>query len=106
MAKEIEGRIIGVDAESAKKILEKLKVEFIGGYYFRRYVFDTIPTRNNRWVRLRTNGKKSTLAVKEITNHNAEGTDEWEVEVDNFDTTLDILKKSVYLLVVIKKIVG
>ena len=50
----------------------------------------------NKWIRLRTNGKKSSLTIKEISSDNIDGTRESEIEVSSFDTTHSMLKELWY----------
>ncbi|MDO4759170.1 MAG: CYTH domain-containing protein [Candidatus Saccharibacteria bacterium] len=93
MSKEIEARILNIDPEKIITKLVNIGAKKIGDYDFKRYVFDTIPKNSNRWVRLRTNGQNTTLTVKEIESGRLDGTNEWEVEVSDFDETLIILEK-------------
>ena len=94
MATEIEGRILNINEIEITKKLAKSGAKQLGNYNFRRYVFNTIPKVPNRWVRLRTNGEKTTLAVKEISEKRGlDSTSEWEIEVSDFDTTYTLLKK-------------
>jgi len=90
---EYEGKILEIDVDKVKKNLELAGAKFLGEFLQRRYVFDTIPYDQNKWIRLRTNGEKTTLAVKEISNDSIEGTHEWEVVVSDFNVTFEILKK-------------
>lgn len=93
MAIEIEGRILKIKPQEIIMKLEKLGAKLAGEYNYSRYVFDVIPRDDERWVRLRSDGKKTTLTVKELRAETAEGTDEWEIEVSNLKTTLKILEK-------------
>lgn len=94
MSKEIEGRILNINKEEMNKTLISLGAKKVGEYDFKRFVFDTIPEQKGRWVRLRTDGQKSTLTVKEIIKDNSvDGTEEWEVGVSDFNKTLIILEK-------------
>jgi len=93
MSKEIEGHILDINQTEVIEKLKSLGAEKTKDYNFRRYVFDTIPTTPNRWVRLRTDGYKTTLAIKEIISQTADGTNEWEVETSDIDVTLKILEK-------------
>ncbi len=90
---EFEGKVLEINEKNILKKLGEQKAKFIGEYTQRRYVFNTIPFSEDRWVRLRSNGEKSTLAVKEIGDDSVSGTSEWEVEVSDFEETLEILKK-------------
>lgn len=90
---EYEAKIYDVIPADIVAKLMRLDAKEIGSYNFRRYVFDTIPATPNRWVRLRSDGQHATLTVKEITTEAIDGTHEWEVEVSDLDTTLEILAK-------------
>ena len=60
----------------------------------KRYVYDIEPNDKSKWMRLRTNGKKTTLTVKQILDkHSIAGTEEHEVEVSDFNQTHDMLSK-------------
>jgi len=91
---EFEGRILEIEVNSIIKKLLALGAEHQANLKFRRYVFDTIPLQKGKWIRLRTDGQKTTLAVKHILNDDIDGTKEWEVEVSDFDETFLILKES------------
>lgn len=93
MGVEIEGRIININPEETKNKLLELNAKPLGFYNFKRYTFDSIPKSNARWGRLRTDGKKTTLTVKEIVDDSLSGTNEWEVTVNDFDEALIILEK-------------
>lgn len=90
---EHEAKILNIDVMEISQKLEALGATKKGEFTFRRHVFDTIPETPNRWVRLRTDGTETTLTVKEITTATIDGTEEWEVDVSDFETTLTILEK-------------
>lgn len=90
---EYEGKVLNIDPEQIKKKLESAGATKGKTYSFRRYILDTIPSKKGKWVRLRTDGIKTTLCVKEISSNSIDGTSEWEVDVSNIDTTLEILRK-------------
>ena len=90
---EYEAKICDINPANIREKLVKLGARKIGDYNFRRYVFDTIPATPNRWVRLRSDGKQVTLTVKEIAANTIDGTNEWEIEVSDLETTLEILAK-------------
>lgn len=97
MEKERELTILDIDVEGFIKHIEELGAKKQGEFLQRRYVFDVKPTNPNKWIRLRTNGKKTTLTIKEIKNRNAiEGTNELEIVVDDFDKTNEILNELGY----------
>lgn len=103
---EYEAKIYDVIPADIVAKLARLGAKEIGSYNFRRYVFDTIPATPNRWVRLRSDGQHATLTVKEITAEAIDGTHEWEVEVSDLETTLEILAKIGLNHVAIKKTNG
>ena len=97
MEKERELTILDIDLDDFIKKLESLGAIKQGEFLQRRYVFDVKPVNPNKWIRLRTNGKKTTLTIKEIKDKNAiEGTNELEIVVDDLDKTKEILKELGY----------
>ncbi|MDQ5972087.1 MAG: adenylate cyclase, class 2 [Patescibacteria group bacterium] len=90
---EHELRLVDIDPTQLEEKLIKAGATFVADHKLRRHVFDTIPVNNNRWVRLRTDGSQTTLAVKEVVDETVSGTKEWETVVDDFDTTKLILEK-------------
>lgn len=94
MAVESEGRIPNINPEEVKAKLLAIGAKSLGFYNFRRYVFDPTIGAPRRWLRLRTDGNKTTLTFKEFSNNSFSGTKEWEIEVSDFETTLEILEKT------------
>jgi adenylate cyclase class 2 len=93
MAKEIEVKILDADQTSMRRRLEKLGAKRIRSLYKqKRYVFDISPGDKSRWIRLRSDGLKNTLAVKIIKNDRVDGTLEYETEVSDVRATLEILR--------------
>ena len=97
MAKEREVTILNIDENGfVSKLLNNgavKKDEFLQ----RRYTYDFNPILPNKWIRLRTNGKKTTLTIKEIKDKTAiDGTMELETVVGDFDVMNDILKELGY----------
>lgn len=90
---EYEVKILNINIKSLRDKLNDVGAEKVANHQYARYVFETIPANKNKWVRLRTDGEKTSLTVKEITNNTITGTSEWEVDVDSFETTFEILKK-------------
>lgn len=93
MSVEIEGRIININPEEVRNKIIEIGAKSLGFYDYKRYTFDTIPKINGRWGRLRTDGKKTTLTLKEIVDDSLSGTNEWEIIVNDFNETLTILEK-------------
>jgi adenylate cyclase class 2 len=93
MNTEFELKILEIDIDSIISKLNSLGAKNLGEKNLRRFVYDMIPKKENSWLRLRTDGKKTTLTVKEIINAGIDGTKELEIAVDNFDTTHRLLEK-------------
>lgn len=90
---EYEGRVLNIDKASIQQRLTDLGANLVAKKNYRRYVFNTVPAVKNRWVRLRTDGQKTKLTVKEITKATVDGVQELETVVDDFETTLTMLEK-------------
>lgn len=90
---EYEGRVVDINKEAVRRKLTDCGAELIARKDYRRYVFNTIPAIKDRWVRLRTDGQRAKLTVKEITSATVDGVQEWETVVDDFETTLTMLEK-------------
>jgi adenylate cyclase class 2 len=93
METEYEAKYLEVDVNKIKDKLNSVNAIFKGDKFMRRYVYDLIPKQENSWIRLRDNGKKITLTIKEIKNDNIDGTKELEIEVDDFEKTNQLLEK-------------
>lgn len=96
MHTEYEVRILEVDCDKFIKKLENIGAEFQWDCLQKRYVYDFDPKNPKKWIRLRTNGKKSTLTIKNLVSSEIDGTQELEVEVDNFERCNLILKELGY----------
>lgn len=89
---EYEARILEIDKDKLIKRLNKLNVKFVGEFNQKRYVYNIIPKADGKWLRLRTNGKKTTLTYKSVEKNSIDGTKELEIEVDNFENTNSLLE--------------
>lgn len=90
---EYECTILEIDKEKFIEKIEKLGAKKIGDFYQKRYVYDFNPVDPNKWIRLRNNGKKTTLTIKNIVDKNKiGGTEELEIEVSDFESTNKILE--------------
>lgn len=90
---EYEVRFLNIDKEKIISKLQKLKAEDYGEKLQIRKTYDLIQPKPNSWVRLRTNGEKTTLTIKEIKNAKVDGTKELEIVVSDFFETDAILNK-------------
>ena len=96
MHTEYEVRILNIDKEDIIKRLERVNANFEWDALQRRYVYDFIPKIDGKWIRLRTNGVKSTLTIKNLVSSKIDGTQELEIEVDSFEKTNLILEELGY----------
>ena len=96
MHTEYEVRILEIDPAEVIRKLEELHAELLWDRVQRRYVYDFHPVDKNRWVRLRTNGDKTTLTIKNLVTSEIDGTQEIEIEVSDFERTNLLLKELGY----------
>ena len=66
MHTEYEVRILNIDKNEIIEKLDKLNASFEWDALQQRYVYDFIPKIEGKWIRLRTNGLKSTLTIKNL----------------------------------------
>ena len=93
MKTEYEIKVLEIDINKIINFLELLWAKKVGEYFQKRYVYDLNPVQNGKWIRLRTNGIKTTLTYKDIVSNTIDGTKEVEIEVDNFENTNELLNK-------------
>lgn len=96
MKTEYEVRVLEIDHEEMVKKLESLGAELQFDTLQQRYVYDFNPVIDSKWIRLRTNGIKTTLTIKDLNAKTIDGTKELEIEVDDFDKTNQILEELGY----------
>lgn len=97
METEYEVRVLDIDVDNLISKLESMGAKKVGEYFQRRYVYDFNPKIEGKWIRLRTNGEYTTLAIKHRQNEQSiSGTKELEVKVEDFDKTHLILKELGY----------
>lgn len=97
MNTEYEIRVIDIDKEYMIKKLEKCGAKKIGEYNQKRYVYDMKPKNDSQWLRLRTDGYKTTLTYKNIIKDTIDGTKELEVEVSDFEKTNNLFEIMGYI---------
>ena len=83
---EYEARVLEVDKEKLEKKLISLGAKKVADFDYKRRVYDVIPKTEGKWIRLRTDGNKTTLAIKQINKETIDG-----VEVSDFEETNKIL---------------
>lgn len=96
MKTETEARLLDCNVEEMLKRLKRCSAEFVGDWLQVRNCYDFTPVKENSWIRLRTNGKETTLTIKEIATSKIDGTKESEIVVSDFDTADEILNKLGY----------
>ena len=94
---EYEVRVLGINKDEIQAKLKKLNAVLIEDVFQKRYVYDLKPVVPNKWIRLRTNGSKTTLTIKNVESSGIDGTKETEIEVSDFDTTNEILGELGYV---------
>lgn len=57
-------RILEVNVSETIKMLDNLGATKVGDWNYKRYVYDTKPVSENKWIRLRTSGEKTALTYK------------------------------------------
>lgn len=96
--KEIEIRILNIDKKKFIEDIIALGAKKQSECLQKRYVYDFNPINPKKWIRLRTNGVKNTITVKEIIDNQViDGTNELEVEVSDFNIANLILKELGYV---------
>ena len=94
---EYEVRLLEIEKEKTIQKLESLGAELKWEALQKRYTYDFSPVIKEKWIRLRTNGNTSTLTIKNIVSSKIDGTQELEIEVDDFEKTNLILKELGYV---------
>lgn len=93
MKTEYEVRVLEVNQDEMIKKIEEMGAKNIGVYNQKRYVYDLNPIQNGKWIRLRTDGIKTTLAYKDVVSNTIDGTKEIEFEVSNIEEAKDFMQK-------------
>lgn len=93
MKTEYEIRVLEINKDEIIKKLESMGATKNGEFEQKRYVYNLKPAQEGKWIRLRTNGKETTLTYKDIVSNTVDGTKEIEIEVDNFEMTHEFLER-------------
>lgn len=89
---EFETKILNINVAGVEKRLKELHAEEFPEYKFKRYVYDFADSKSQT-VRIRTDGEKTTLTYKNRVSQEIGGTEEIEIEVNDFETTAQIFDK-------------
>ena len=94
MPKEIEVRILNIDVDEVIEKLEKIGAKKVAEKAYTRIIFAKpgYSTPVKEWVRLRTDGKRTTIAYKKVETKDIDGVHETEAEVEDFDRAAKILE--------------
>lgn len=96
MHTEFEVRVLDINKEDVIKKLEELGAQKIAEFDYKRRVYNFNPPTDHKWIRLRTDGNKTTLTIKKIESFEIDGTKEMEIEVSNFEETNRMLEEMGY----------
>lgn len=92
MAYEFETKLLDINKKEIEKKLEKIGAVEEPEVLMRRWVFDINPAKQE-WIRLRDDGRKTTIAYKCKKGSGIAGTEEIEIEVGDFEKASKILSK-------------
>ena len=93
MKTEYEIRVLEINKNDIIKKLEEFGATKKGEFDQKRYVYDLKPVQNGKWIRLRTDGKKTTLAYKDIVSKTIDGTKEVEFEVSDINNAKEFMER-------------
>jgi adenylate cyclase, class 2 len=91
MPQEFEAHVLDIGVEEIKKKLKVLGAKEEPETLMKRWVFDM--GKEGEWIRLRHDGKKTTITYKHKSGSKISETEEIEIEVGDFDKTAEILSK-------------
>ena len=66
MHTEFEARVLDINKELVIKKLEELGAKKVAEFDYKRRVYNFNPPTDHKWIRLRTDGRKTTLTIKKI----------------------------------------
>ncbi len=92
MNTEFEIKLLDIDISATTKLLVNLGFKKQPSQNFKRFIYP-ISNSTNSWLRLRTDGSKTTLTVKEYSFDAVDGVKELEIEVSDFEKTHELLQK-------------
>ncbi|MCX4249390.1 MAG: CYTH domain-containing protein [Bacilli bacterium] len=96
MDTEYEVKVLEIDHDECINLLESLGAKKIMDVMQERYIYDVIPEDPHKWIRLRTNGNKTTLTIKDLKSETIDGMKEIEIEVSDFSKTNLLLESLGY----------
>lgn len=96
MGKECEIEVLDIDVQDTRRRLKQLKAAHIGVNNFKRieFVLGGDIKKSHSWIRVRTDGKKSTITLKQLSGKGGfTPKGEYEVETDSFKEAARIMSK-------------
>ena len=93
---EYEVRVLEIDRDEIIKLLESHGATKVKDSLQRRYVYDFNPVQKHKYIRVRSDGIKTTLTIKQSIDDTVDGTKELEMIVSDFETTNQILNELGY----------
>lgn len=93
---EYEARVLEINKEKVEERLKSLGAKKVADFDYKRRVYNFYPASDNKWIRLRTDGTKTTLTIKEIKSKTIDGTEETEIQVSDFEKANIMLNKLGY----------
>ena len=96
MHTEFEVRVLDINKDRIIEKLELLGANKIAEFDYKRRVYNFNPATDHKWIRLRTDGNKTTLTIKKLEDFTIDGTKELEIEVSNFEETNQVLEELGY----------
>lgn len=93
--REIETKIVDFEEADVKKVLDK-NAKFISETLQKRWVFDLRGEGEHsfdQFIRVRTDGEKTTVAYKFREGGGLSNTEELEINIDNFNVAAEIFSK-------------
>lgn len=97
MKEEYEVKVLEIDPVAMEIKLQELGAQLKGNYFQKRYTYDFHPSFPKKWIRLRCNGEKTELTIKDVYDKTKiGGTKELEFEVSDFALAHQFLKELGY----------
>jgi len=95
MNTEYEVKILDIDTNAIREALAAQGFLELPVKNFRRYIY-TLKNDRNSWIRLRTDGSKTTLTLKKYISDAIDGVKELEIIVSDFEKTSELLAEAGY----------
>lgn len=92
MAIEHEIKLLGIDVDGVTAFFKSIGVAKESSLFFKRNIFETVDQDKDAWIRLRTDGNKTTLTYKKSVSNAVDGMIEIEIIVNDYDDTRELLQ--------------